>query len=78
MVEQSVLKPVDAFTLPDYEAEGKALWIVRELARVCALAEVPFGGRLPWAIVSDRSSHDGLLRNHRSNRKISCLSLSLG
>ncbi|KIO33791.1 hypothetical protein M407DRAFT_17397 [Tulasnella calospora MUT 4182] len=32
MVEQSVLKPVDASTLPDYEAEGKASWIVRELA----------------------------------------------
>ncbi|KAG8915615.1 hypothetical protein FRC01_003574 [Tulasnella sp. 417] len=32
MVEQSVLKPVDASTLPDYEAEGKAPWIVRELA----------------------------------------------
>ncbi|KAG8913315.1 hypothetical protein FRC00_002637 [Tulasnella sp. 408] len=32
MVEQSVLKPVDASTLPNYEAEGKAPWIVRELA----------------------------------------------
>ncbi|KIO16807.1 hypothetical protein M407DRAFT_33538 [Tulasnella calospora MUT 4182] len=32
MVEQSVLKPVDASTLPDHEAEGKAPWIVRELA----------------------------------------------
>lgn len=37
MVEQSVLKPIDASTLRKYEAEGKVPWLVRQLAEVCVL-----------------------------------------